>query len=243
MPVSEVKVQEPTPTAPAPEANAGPPNRVQELEREVAELRSRLKSSDSVIVDLRPRTFVPPPDSRRDTVPPSSMTMAPAPSMEGLAVVVPAQQPLSPPLAIAAPVAPPLRTRANSEGRLIWTGSLRKGALLFIEDARPSTGALTGKLPGGPVNLHIYPGELKPGGMLIYTTDPKLAGRSEPPREANGWNHTIFEHDSKRVKDIEVMESPRSENGWKKVVLRNVNRPVGVIVVDWESSGDGQRRP
>jgi hypothetical protein len=218
-----------------------PTPRVKELEREVAELRSHLKSGntpDRAAADPVRRRFVPPP-SRTPTAtasgPVTSMVAVPAPSLDAPGSVMAAKTlwPVFPSVPAVAPPPAPAAV-AKAAGRLIWTGSLKKGALLFIDEARPSSGSLTGKLPGGPVRFTIHSGELTEGGMLVYSADQRFAGRSESPRAANGWNHTIYEYDPKRLRDIEVMEAPRSDNAWRKVVLRVVNRPVGLIIVDWE---------
>lgn len=217
-----------------------PDSRVQALEREVADLRSRLQSGGRALPEPQPRTFVPPPSrpsARSAAAQTASSLLVSAPTADlsnGALPLQPAPSALSLGTTIAAP--PP--SRAPAAGRLIWTGSLRKGELLFIDGARPSSGALSGTLPGGPVSFKLRTGELSAGGMLIYTADRALAGKSESPHQSNGWNHTIYEYDPKRLRDVAVMESPRSENGWKKMVLRDLNRPVGVIILDWEASGE-----
>lgn len=181
------------------------------------------------------RKFVPPStgESQRSASPSAingSVVYVPPPTAELVRPAVVAPE-LSLPTSVAPP---PLTAKARAGGRIIWTGGLRKGGLLFIDGPKASSGALAGSLPGVPVVLRLQTGELTSGGLLIYTSDPRAGGRSESPGSQNGWNHAIYEHDPKRIADVEVMEAPAPANGWKKLVIRSLKRPVSVIFIDWE---------
>lgn len=223
--------------------------RVQELERELAELRSQLSAGNKpdaqkaapadppLAQKVPPRKFSPPASdtAERRAAPAAGIYVPPPPTEFGATASPVAATAL---LSSSPAVAPPpvtLASNANARGRLIWTGTLPKGGLLFIEGGRPSSGTISGSLPGGPVRCTLQTGELTAGGMLIYTSNSRLAGRSEPPGPSNGWNHAIYEHDPKRLADVDLLEAPASANGWKKLVMRGKKRPVNMILIDWES--------
>jgi hypothetical protein len=128
------------------------------------------------------------------------------------------------------PHIPPPRQPAS--GRTIWTGELRRGGVLMIGDGRPSTGALNGRLPAGPIRISAHPAELIDGGMVVYTTAAEQS-LSEPPSARNGWNPTIYRNDTKRVRDIDTVEAPSEKNNWR-LVLRGNSRTLGLIVLDWQ---------
>jgi hypothetical protein len=121
-------------------------------------------------------------------------------------------------------------------GRLIWTGQLRNGAVLFIDGQDPSGGNLNAALPGRPVHVSVYPGELTPSGLVLYTSEADKAGRTERPARQNGWNHTIYRFDPRRVTELAILEQPTAQNGWKRLVVRAGGRPVSVLAVDWQSA-------
>ncbi len=225
-----------------PAAPAESQDRVRELERELAMLRARLNPPklppSSGVADRRgeaaPRFDVsisPPPVTgvnpgevsqmaRQLNIPPQVVTPpAPAPP--------PPANPVSVSAHPAAPAAP-------AAGRIIWTGLLRKGGVLFIEDNRCSSGVIIGALPGAPVRIHAWPAELTDNGMIVYSNDPKRSGRSESPGANNGWNYTVYAYEPPRAGDLRVLESPAAQNGWKKIVLRSEAKSASIVVIDWD---------
>ncbi len=134
---------------------------------------------------------------------------------------------LTAPASLAGP--PQLRS-----GRLIWTGALRKNAVLSITSAGPSAGVVSGSLPGVPVKVSLQPAELVDGGIAVYSKDPDQSAGSQPPGAWNGWNVVVYDWDPKRVAEISLVEPPAASNNWKRLVLRNGNRSVSVFVVNWQ---------
>ena len=135
---------------------------------------------------------------------------------------------------------PPSRSQSPSQpraGRLIWTGDLRKNASLVLTGAGASQGVLNGTLPGVPVKVNVYPAELVDRGITIYSHDQRRSGTSELPSARNGWNAVVYKWDPKRAADVSVVEQPSSTNNWRQVVLRNGNRNLSVLVVDWQRVG------
>jgi len=125
---------------------------------------------------------------------------------------------------------PQLRT-----GHLIWTGSLRKNAVLSFSPEGASAGVLNGRLPGGPVKISIDPAELTDGGIAIYSKDRERSGSSEQPITWNGWNVVVYhDWDPKKIGEVNVIEAPGPANNWKRLVLRNGNRNASVVVVNWQ---------
>jgi hypothetical protein len=98
-----------------------------------------------------------------------------------------------------------------------------------------SIGYLNGWIPPKtPVHVEVRPGELIEGGIVVYTKDPN--SRSEPPSAGNGWNTVIYKQDNARASDLEVLEAPGSANDWSQLVLRNGDRRLSLIVLDWRST-------
>jgi hypothetical protein len=128
-------------------------------------------------------------------------------------------------------LAAPPQVRA---GRLIWTGALRKNAVLSFSPAGASAGVLNGRLPGVPVKISVQPAELVDGGIAIYSKDRERSGTTELPSAWNGWNVVVYDWDPKRIAEVNVVEAPGAANNWKRMVLRNGNRNVSVLVVDWQ---------
>ena len=139
-------------------------------------------------------------------------------------------------LALAAAIPnPPVANQART-GTLIWTGRLTRNGVVTIEGNRPSTGALTGAVPGFPVRIHVYPAELTPDGLTVYTADSGYpVGYSEPPGPRNGWNRTSYLRDPGRARSVTVVESPDTKNGWKRLVLRSDQPSLSVVLVGWDS--------
>jgi hypothetical protein len=216
-------------------------DRVKQLERELAMLRARLnqpeqKPSATGQDALRPDaahaeiSIAPPPVDHVDpgVVSDLAARLSIQPQVAGPSALPPAANPAPAPVHSTAAVLP----RA---GRIIWTGLLHKGSVLFIEDKRCSSGAFTGALPGVPVRLHASAAELTDSGMIVYAGDSKQSRPSESPGAQNGWNYTVYAYDPRRAADLRVLEAPAAQNGWKKIVVRSEARSTSIVVIDWES--------
>ena len=125
---------------------------------------------------------------------------------------------------------PQLRT-----GHLIWTGSLRRNAVLSFSPDGASRGVLNGRLPGGPVKISLQPAELTDGGIAVYSRDPDRSGGGEQLSTWNGWNVVVYhDWDPKKIAEVNVIEAPGPANNWTRLVLRNGNRNASVVVVNWQ---------
>jgi hypothetical protein len=218
-------------------------DRVKELERELAMLRARLNQPKlpppSGVAERRTEatrridvSITPPPVQ---SVNPGEVSQI-ARQLNLPPQVVTPPAPAPPPPATPAPASVhPAAPAAPSAGRIIWTGLLRKGGVLFIEDNRCSSGVITGALPGAPVLIHTWPAELTDNGMIVYSNDPKRSGRSESPGANNGWNYTVYAYKPARAGDLRVLESPAAQNGWKKIVIRSETKSASLLVIDWEA--------
>lgn len=135
----------------------------------------------------------------------------------------------------AAKTAPPTY-RGPSSGKLIWTGFLPKDSVLSIEGRRVSAGHLTGELPGVPLRIGAHPAELSSGGLTVYSSNPKYARGpvTEPPGPQNGWNRTLYRYDPRGARAVIVVEAPGPQNGWNRILLRSGDRPLSVILLEWE---------
>lgn len=157
--------------------------------------------------------------------PPSLVAQAVIPGPNLPALSLPA--PIPNPVPTSAPVAP-------ASGRLIWTGQLAKHAVLSLSARGASSGYLDGWLPSKtPVHIEVRPGELIEGGVMIFTKEGN--SRSEPPSVLNGWNTVLYKQDIARASELEVVETPGPANEWNQLVLRNSDRRLSLIVVDWRS--------
>jgi hypothetical protein len=122
-----------------------------------------------------------------------------------------------------------------TSGRLIWTGQLAKRAILSFSAAGASSGHLSGWFPPKlPVRVNVHPGELIDGGIVIYTKGE--APRSESPNPGNGWNTVIYKRDDAAAAEIEMLEAPGAANQWNQLVLRNGNRKLSILVLDWAAA-------
>jgi len=119
-------------------------------------------------------------------------------------------------------------------GRLIWTGALRKNAVLSITSAGASSGVLSGRLPGVPVRVSLQPAELVDGGIAVYSKDPERSSADQPAAAWNGWKVVVYDWDPKRIAEVNMVEPPGPANNWNRLVLRNGNRNVSVFVVNWQ---------
>jgi hypothetical protein len=187
-----------------------------------------------------PRRFEPPNVARSTPAPPvdlgpASLPIDVSPSGPAPSLKLPlSSTPVAPPPAPAP--APPRAPARPHSGRLIWTGGLARNALLSFSATGVSAGSMNGRLPGFPVNVAVYPGDLVSGGIEVYVRDPKRATTAEPPGAQNGWNTTVFKYDPKRIPDIRIVQAPAASNSWNQLTLQNGKRPISVLVIDWAES-------
>jgi len=146
------------------------------------------------------------------------------------------------PAEVAKPV--PARREPKS-GRLIWTGYLPRNSVLTIDRGRPSNGHLTGALPSSPCRVGASPAEFVGGGLAVYSVNPRFARQplSEPPGPQNGWNRTTFRYEPRVAGDLVVIEAPGPHNGWSRIVLRSGERPVSLVLLEWEIIPSGADLP
>lgn len=180
-------------------------------------------------VPAEPVLIEPPKIAANSTIPANLVGTAP------LATLRPDPDP--PPPGLPEPSAPRAKAPAMqpASGRLIWTGELRKNAVLHITDRSASAGSLNGTLPGQPVKITVRPAELLDGAIAIYTSDSSGNSKAEAPSRRNGWNVTLYKFDPKRAHDLAVIEKPAQNNNWK-LGIKSVNRPVSMIVIDWQTN-------
>jgi hypothetical protein len=160
------------------------------------------------------------------------------PIQEQTMPAAPAMQPAPAPEMVKVPAPPATAvTTAPTSGRLIWTGHLQKNQTLTIEGANASTGSFTGELPGKPIQLKIWPGDLADDGIVMYTANAQGASAAyEPPGPQNGWNKTLYTLNPRRAAEILLVEPPGPQNGWKRLVLRSKSQKASVILVEWTLS-------
>lgn len=179
------------------------------------------------------------------SVPPKTVAPPPAPVTELARAAAPVAQlernPLPPePFAVTLPAArnnainPPPGSFSPSTGRLIWTGRLRKNEAVIIDGTHTSTGSVTGVLPGKPVRITVWPGDLTDDGIVWYTSDAQRASRVlESPGPQNGWNKTLYRLSPPRASEIVVVEAPAQQNAWQRLVLRSKSNKPSLILVQW----------
>jgi len=85
----------------------------------------------------------------------------------------------NPPLMVLASQTGSFGPPQPSTGRLIWTGSLRRNALLSLSPSGASSGILNGRLPGDPVKIRLQPAELVEGGIAVYLKDQERSRTSD----------------------------------------------------------------
>ena len=122
-----------------------------------------------------------------------------------------------------APTAP----ATPASGRLIWTGLLREGDTLTIDGGRASTGSLTGRLPGTPVRVSVFPGEFTAAGLTVYSAEERLPGA------AGGPAGVTFRTDPEKAAAVSLVEAPSEANRWNRIRVRAAGT-VPVIVVVWQ---------
>lgn len=197
--------------------------------------------------ELRPAAAAAPVTVQRTAQPAVSAPALPVPSLSlgtQTSVTSPIQtaqlqpqiqtpqiQPPSPPPTKPISSSAPAAVRPTS-GRAIWTGSLPRGGVLLFDGRRPSAGAVTGRMPQRPSRFRVYSADLLDSGVVVYTNGPNE--RSEAPSAANGWNLTTYRPDTKRSRDIAVVESPGPANGWQRLMLRSEQRTISMLVLEWD---------
>jgi hypothetical protein len=168
------------------------------------------------------------PEAPQDALPHvSPVALTEPPPASGL--LVPAPPPAPPPKAAPAPARP----ATPRSGRLIWTGTLTRQAIVELDGRLASVGSLNGMLPGAPVSLSITPAEFGPDGLVVYTTDASRHNRVEPASAGTGWNRVTYIWDPERVRQISVLEAPSPNNGFNRLALRNDARRCSMILIDW----------
>ena len=223
----------PTKTAVSTSAGAQTPRPVQEFQPEQAVQR---------VVEKRPKpdaekpvkTFqLPAVQALNETASIAPMNLPDLPDIHASAPAMPVANgsPLAAVLAAPAHLVGPPQLRT---GRLIWTGALRKNAMLSITPSGASSGVLSGSLPGLPVKVSLQPAELVDGGIAVYSKDPEPSDAEQPPSAWNGWKVVVYDWDPKRIAAVDVVEAPGPANNWKRLVLRNGGRNVSVFVVNWQ---------
>ena len=195
-------------------------------------------------IDIEPQEEIRKPIARPFRAPlvrnPSSTNSAPWTLPDPPALIAQAVVPSStlPTLSLPAPVSnsvPASSAVPPASGRLIWTGQLAKHAVLSFSARGASSGYVDGWLPSKtPVHIEVRQGELIEGGMMIFTKEGN--SRSEPPSVLNGWNTVLYKQDIVRARELEVVEAPGPANEWNQLVLRNGDRRLSLIVVDWRST-------
>ncbi len=161
-------------------------------------------SSDAASVQGRetPAAAVIPPEHVQDNKPPipasppSRPAAPPTKPQKGASSQPALEQPdsvkIAPPKAV---VSPPKRVEFlpkssdPGSGTIVWSGELKKNALLIIEEQRASIGSVTGKLPGKPVRIEVEPKE-----VIIR----------QMPGAANGWKLIVLYSGGKEYSSISV---------------------------------------
>jgi hypothetical protein len=199
--------------------------------------------------ELRPVTTVAPVTVQRTSQPAIAVPALPVPSLslgtQTFAAASPIQTPqiqtpqIQTPQTQAPSLPPPKPTPSPAaaasrptSGRAIWTGSLPRGGVLLFDGHRPSAGAVTGRMPQRPSRFRVYSADLMDSGVVVYTNGSNE--RSEAPSAANGWNLTTYRPDTKRSRDIAVVESPGPANGWQRLMLRSEQRTISMLVLEWD---------
>ncbi len=183
---------------------------------------------------------IPPAETARTPAPrpkptPTLEQKPPDRTESEVAVQPPAEPPSRP-----APLPPPVKPApaVPSSGRILWTGYLPAGQTLTFDGGRPSTGSVSGRFPGVPVRVSVYPGELTGGGLTVYSDQPNQAGVTEAPGPQNSWNQTTFRYSAEQAAALSVTERPAAGNGWDRLVVSSSGRPLSVVVISWQRTGE-----
>ena len=230
----------PAPVVPTKTVAIAPPAPAVQTPLPVPELRSEQPVQQ--VVEKRPKpdaespvkTFqLPAAQALNETASIAPINLPDLPDIHTSAPAMPLanSSPLAAALTAPARLAGPPQLRA---GRLIWTGALRKNAVLSITPSGASSGVLSGSLPGFPVKVSLQPAELVEGGIAVYSKDPEPSDAEQPPSAWNGWKVVVYDWDPKRIAELNMVEPPGPANNWKRLVLRNGSRNVSVFVVNWQ---------
>lgn len=116
-------------------------------------------------------------------------------------------------------------------GRIMWTGRAIQGTLLTIEGTQASTGRVYGQLPGGPVEVRVFPAEDAAGNLTVFTAEEKYA---TPVKQATAAGPALISWDPRHVMDVTVWEQPGPGNGWSKLVLRVNRGQLTACMIEWK---------
>jgi proteasome lid subunit RPN8/RPN11 len=226
---TKATAQEPSTSEPAPRVR---PGSEAPTKPELVEIVSTASSNPG-------RQFVTPlptptPSRRRsvDIVPPAVPTTASniAPTLPDLLPHLPAPE-------LPKAELPKQIYRGPSEGKIIWAGKLARHGTIQIQGNHASQGYITGGLPGVPVRVQVFPAELTPGGLRIFTADSKAVANTEAPGAQNGWNRTSYVLSSGQADKLRLIESPMPQNAWNRVTVRAERGDHSIIVLRWELAG------
>jgi hypothetical protein len=172
----------------------------------------------------------PPNPPAAGQTPPAS---SPAPMFpEGPPAAAVRQPPALPP-----PPPEPVRPAYSgpASGKTIWTGYLPAGGTISIDGRRASAGSVNAGLPPAPLRVAVFPAEFSSGGLSVFSGQARHAsGNVVEPRSAqNGWLETRYLFNPNRARAVSVAEVPSQANGFK-LTLRGSDKPVSVIVIEWQ---------
>ena len=137
------------------------------------------------------------------------------------------------PSTLAAPSLPPPAKAPVRSGRIIWTGTVRRGGVIELDGNSVSVGSINGPLPGAAVSLSVLPAEFSDHGLVVYTRDASKHNRTEQPSAGNGWNLIHYEWDPERVSQVTILESPNPSNHYGRLAVRNDARHCSMMLIDW----------
>jgi hypothetical protein len=180
----------------------------------------------------------PPPKPSPEPGPPANSSPAPTPPPPSPSFNEGAAAPATrPPPAIPPPPLEPARPSYSGprSGKTIWTGNLPAGGSISIEGRRASAGSVNGNLPEAPLRVTVFPAEFSSGGLSVYSGQQRhAAGNVVEARSAqNGWLETRYVFNAERARGVTVAEAPSPANGFK-LTLRGGERPVSVVVIEWQ---------
>lgn len=119
------------------------------------------------------------PTPRAAGRPPATGGAATMTTREGRRIAVPGVVVTLPDL----PTTATTRYSGPSTGTIRWSGIVEKGARIVLDDDEPSTGTMTGSLPGVPVRIQVLSKDI----VVV-----------EPPSPANGWTRIILQSRSRQ---------------------------------------------
>lgn len=227
------------------------PNEQGPSDREIADLVRQLKEQEEpksvpqAAPLSREKSSALPPPRPNPPLRPLRMTPASRPAVKPVELNLPPPLAPAPETAISVPFSvmplPPEPKRPAPalprNGVLLWTGRLRMDSTLVIDGSNASFGALIGSLPGQPLRVQVYPGDLNDDGIVVFTPNVQDASAVwDAPGPQNGWNRIFYKVDSRRASGIQVEQAPSPNNSWKRLVLRCVNPKLSIVYVKWSST-------